>query len=184
MSCEACGRGFHVECRNKKGCKKCHPKDENVISISGVTSRKKGNTAEGLKDALSTGRKRAAELYPIDSNAPCEWQGRKNCGGGKRPIIGCVDGKQQARHHGPVKNTTRNHEGNVHRICNRCHNHWHEVNDLIYDERAYALLPHDPIDAEVTELVNDELMWRQGKMKEKYELASSKNKKKKLVLED
>jgi hypothetical protein len=176
-----CGRGFHKECL--KGCKKCH-EDENEILILNPGSRKKGNKADGLKDPLSTGRKRAAELYPLDKEAPCEWRNRKGCGGGKRPIVGCVDGKQVARHHGPVKDTTRNHEGNVHRICTRCHNHWHELNDLVYDEREYALLPHDPIAAEPDELIADEMAWRMGDMGRKYELASSKNRKGKLILED
>jgi hypothetical protein len=180
MICTACGRGFHKECSNKKGCKKCHPKDVEKLVITGKTGenyKKRGKTAKDLKDALSTGRKRAAELYPLNKDQPCEWRGLKNCGGGKRPVMGCVDGKQVARHHGPVKDTTRNHEGNVHRICTGCHNHWHELNDLIYDQQAFGLLPHDPDTATVEELVQYQLDWMSGKMKEKYELASSVNKK-------
>lgn len=180
MACPACGRGFHAECL--EGCKKCHPKQKNEpIVISGTTEperKKKGKTAAGLKDPKSTGRKRAAELYPLDKSAPCEWQGKKNCGGGKRPIVGCVDGLQVARHHGPVKDTTRNHEGNVHRICTRCHNHWHELNDLVYDQKAYGLLPHDPESASAEELVSDELSWRSGEMGTRYVLASTQNHKK------
>lgn len=183
MTCVACGRGFHQECTKKKGCKKCHSKEEDKL-VSIETKRKKGNKADGLIDPLSTGRKRAGELYILDKTAPCEWRGLRNCGGGKRPIVGCVDGKQSARHHGPVKDTTRNHEGNVHRICTRCHNHWHELNDLIYNEREYALLPHDPSPAEPSELIDDEMAWRLGKMATRYELASSKNKKGRLKLSE
>jgi hypothetical protein len=145
-------------------------------------TNKKGSTREGLKDPKSTGRKRAARLYPIIADGRCEWQGKKNCGGGRVPIVGCIDGKQTDRHHGPVKNTTRNHSGNVHRICKSCHNHWHELNDLIYDEKDYGLLPHDPEDATVEECAQAQLDWITGEMAKRYKLASSvKNKKLKLV---
>lgn len=183
--CVACGRGFPQEC-TKGG--KCLKKEAPVV-IEGKTndpssSRKHGGTANKLKDPSSTGRKRAAILYPLEKTEPCEWRGKRNCGGGKRPITGCVDGIQTDRHHGPVKNTTRNHEGNVHRICKRCHNHWHELNDLVYDEREYGLLPHDPTEATVEELVADEMAWRTGEMGKKFQLASSLNKSKKLPLDN
>lgn len=188
VGCAACGRGFHRECR--KGCKRCH-KDRNVPnsesledsedyesfeSISGDTPRnpKKSN----LKDPKSTGRKRAARLYPLDFDAPCEWRGKKNCGGGLRPIIGCYDGTQQHRHHGPVKDTVRNELGNVHRICDDCHVHWHELNDLIYNQANYELLPHNPVEASDEELVQNVLDWKSGTMGKRFELASSQNKKK------
>lgn len=179
MSCSACGRGFHEECRTK--CKLCHPKKKAIV-ITGKTSTsgeylKRGKTAEGLKDAASTGRKRAAELYPLDKSAPCEWRGKRNCGGGRNPIIGCVDGTQKHRHHGPVKDTTRNTSGNVHRICTNCHTRWHERNDLEYDQREYGLLPHDPEEATPEELVTNHMKWVTGKMKLEHTLASSVNKK-------
>lgn len=188
MACVACGRGFHAECRNSKGCKKCHPKSKNnlmgLTNEEVITTRKKGSTAEALRDPLSTGRKRAAELYRVDKEAPCEWQGKSNCGGGRRPIVGCLDGRQRDLHHGPVKNTTRNYEGNVHRICKSCHNHWHELNDLIYDEKDYSKLPHDPMDATVEELTANQLAWITGEIGRRYELASSRNRKKKLIITD
>lgn len=84
-----------------------------------------------LKDQQSTGRKRAAAMYPLYRDEDCEWKGKKNCGGGKS-ITGCMEGKQQARHHGPDKNTLNNDEGNVHRICHSCHNNWHALNDPGY----------------------------------------------------
>lgn len=186
MACSACGRGFHDECLD--GCKKCHPKEKTKAAepkVTVITGRKKGSVADGLKDPHSTGRKRAAELYPLDKSSPCEWRGKKNCGGGKRPIVGCVDGLQVARHHGPVKDTTRNHEGNVHRICTRCHNHWHELNDLVYDQREYGLLPHDAETATAEELVKDEMLWRTGEMGRRFKLASTENHKKgKLKIKD
>jgi hypothetical protein len=131
-----------------------------------------------LKDEKSTGRKRAAQLYPIEKDAPCEWRGKKNCGGGKRPIVGCLNGFQVDRHHGPVKKTTRNEEGNVHRICKDCHNHWHELNDLVYDEQAYNSLPHDPVAASDIEIAQEFLKWQSGEMGKLFKLASSENRNK------
>lgn len=186
-NCVPCGRGFHKECR--KGCKKCHPEVELEVEegetspsvAKEIKARKKGATRDGLKDPQSTGRKRAARLYPLDKEAECEWRSQKNCGGGRVPIVGCLGGLQEARHHGPVKNTTRNHNGNVHRICTRCHNHWHELNDLVYDEKDYAILPHDPMPATDEEIAHEELLWFTGEKGKKFELASSKKGKLKLV---
>jgi|SRR5690606_27706591 len=117
-----------------------------------------------LRDQQSTGRKRAAEMYPLDRDAACEWQGKKNNGGGKFPIVGCLEGKQQARHHGPDKNTLNNDQGNVHRICHQCHNRWHARNDpdyvwgSVYD-------PHSPTVADREEILLDELQWMGKKLK-------------------
>lgn len=179
MACVACGRGFHKECL--RGCKKCHSKKSEefeqprTLQSNGKNRKSK---VHGLKDEKSTGRKRAANLYPIDKEADCEWQGKKNCGGGRRPIVGCLNGKQVDRHHGPVKKTTRNELGNVHRICKDCHNHWHELNDLIYDEAEYNNLPHDPVAASNEEIVQTFLKWQSGEMGRQFELASSKNREK------
>jgi hypothetical protein len=91
-----------------------------------------------LTDQQSTGRKRAAKLYPLNSGDYCEWSGKSEQGGGKTPIAGCglrpgsVIGLQQCRHHGPDKNTLNNEAGNVHRICTPCHNEWHAKNDKDY----------------------------------------------------
>lgn len=189
VACSACGRGFHHECSRKKGCAKCHPNREESIAVPSE-SEKLGNSNEqnttgprepkrnNLKDPESTGRKRAAKLYPIENGAACEWQGKKNCGGGRRPIIGCYDGIQQHRHHGPVKRTTRNELGNVHRICDNCHVHWHELNDLIYNEQEFGLLPHEPVEAEPMEIMQNILEWKSGAMGKKIQLASSQNQKK------
>lgn len=97
-----------------------------------------------LKDQQSTGRKRAARLYPLNPDADCEWKGLSECGGGTRPIVGCVSGKQQARHHGPDKSTSNNDEGNVHRICHRCHNRWHAANNKEYDWTSTTVKRHSP----------------------------------------
>jgi len=184
MGCAACGRGFHAECR--QGCKKCHPTSN--VSTAKVKKVKDLIIAEpkklNLKDEKSTGRKRAAQLYPIDPDAPCEWRGQRNCGGGRFPIIGCYAGKQKHRHHGPIKRPTRNERGNVHRICTACHVHWHELNDLEYDEKDYELLPHLPTDCDDATILLNEAEWRSGAIGKKYKLASSENKKKKLDLHE
>lgn len=176
MGCSSCGRGFHAECKRCKGPKKCKCIKKETLELVATGDRKSSRV--NLKDKSSTGRKRAAELYPIEEGASCEWRLKQNCGGGRVPIIGCFDGVQEHRHHGPVKDTLNNYTGNVHRICNDCHVHWHELNDLVYDEREFRLLPHDPVEATMDECVKNALEWRSGNMKKKYTLASSKNREK------
>ena len=102
-----------------------------------------------LKDQQSTGRKRAAREYPFQYDegglrAPCEWAGKAECGGGLVPILGCVNGRQESRHHGPDKSTSNNAEGNVHRICHRCHNRWHAANNKTYDWTDTRVKKHAP----------------------------------------
>jgi hypothetical protein len=121
-------------------------------------------TDNALRDQQSTGRKRAAEMYPLDRDDDCEWQNKKNCGGGKYPIIGCLEGKQEARHHGPDKNTLNNDEGNVHRICHRCHNRWHARNDVDYIWGA-VYDDHSPVSATKEDILMDELNWMGKKLK-------------------
>lgn len=100
-----------------------------------------------IADVLSTGRKRAAMLYPIYEGMVCEWAGLKNAGGGVVPIIGCNGNKLSPKkggdsdlvqgdvHHGPDKNTLANEPGNAHRICAYCHHRWHAANDKYYGKR-------------------------------------------------
>jgi hypothetical protein len=111
-----------------------------------------------LRDQQSTGRKRAAIMYPLDPDAECDWKLRKNCGGGKFPIVGCLDGKQDARHHGPDKNTLNNEQGNVHRICHTCHNRWHARNDEGYVWGG-IYESHSPTVANPEEIMVDSLNW-------------------------
>lgn len=96
------------------------------------------------KDPVSTGRKRAAEMYPIDPGMVCEWANLRYAGGGVVPIVGCVGRPATDRHHGPDKNTMNNAPGNVHRICSFCHNTWHGVNDPHYGERPEHTKPFIP----------------------------------------
>lgn len=106
-----------------------------------------------VRDLESTGRKRAAKLFPIPKEGEpryplaCEWRGMVAAGGGVIPIVGCVDGLAKAIHHGPDKNTLSNFVGNVHRICKTCHNRWHTINDQYYSgERPNGDLPYVPLE--------------------------------------
>jgi hypothetical protein len=167
MGCPSCGRGFHNECKKcRKG--KCHKNVSKRVANRFIsTGSGRGAPTKDPSDVTdphSTGRKRAAQLYPIFEDKPCEWRGKKNCGGG-RPIIGCISGLQRHRHHGPVKNTLRNEPGNVHRICEHCHNRWHAQNDPYYNEEEYEKLPHNP-DPELAtemELLANEAYWKVNK---------------------
>ena len=117
-----------------------------------------------LKDQQSTGRKRAAKMYPLDKDADCEWNKQKNCGGGKNPIVGCLEGKQQARHHGPDKNTLNNDFGNVHRICHSCHNNWHAANDEGYVWGS-VYPTHSPVEANFVEIAAEQVRRAGTKLK-------------------
>jgi hypothetical protein len=109
-----------------------------------VTNSIRRNSRSSGSSSQSAGRKIAAKQYPFNEEANCEWQGQANCGGGDFPILGCLEGKQQARHHGPEKNVQNNEEGNVHRICHYCHYRWHAKNDPSYDWNAGIWNPHQP----------------------------------------
>lgn len=142
MSCICCGRGFTGECE-------CPESEIEIEFLStGGNQRRPDNTV-----GISAGRKRAAADYEVDKTKPCEWRFTKNAGGGLYPIIGCLNGFQVHRHHGPVKNTTRNERSNIHIICATCHNTWHAKNDAYYDETVYNELPHNPEPATLNEVL-------------------------------
>jgi len=146
-SCFPCIRGLHGACK-ETGCDCNHneaaeptvissePDADNTESDSTQSQRVRRNKPDAaVTDQQSTGRKRAAKLYPLDPNAPCEWLGKTGMGGGSKPQDGCPVADnclQQARHHGPDKNTLNNEPGNVHRIGHLCHNRWHAANDPTY----------------------------------------------------
>lgn len=131
-----------------------------------------------LADVTSTGRKRVARMYPITPGQVCEWAGKKNCGGGVNPVMGCLNNPATDLHHGPDKNTLNNEKGsrgvgekeNVHVICAECHNMWHAANDPLYppydrqEQQAEPWLPEypeghqhlEPEDADLEELLNEE----------------------------
>ena len=101
--------------------------------------------AADITDVQSTGRKRAAQMYPISEGMTCEWSYLKHAGGGVVPIGGCMDNKASNIHHGPDKNTLNNTSNNVHRICAFCHNYWHGQNDKYYGNRPAGTEPFIPI---------------------------------------
>lgn len=175
MGCLYCGRGMHPFCNNN-GCEICHPtvpetlvgvenEDEDWRVGSKRGTRSQGKRDESLRDQQSTGRKRAAVKYPLHRDNTCEWQGLRFAGGGDFPIVGCLDGLQQARHHGPDKNTLNNDEGNVHRICHSCHNRWHSRNDTEY-RWGGIYRPHDTVTkATDEEIWTEEQSWFGKKLK-------------------
>ena len=140
MKCFSCVRGFYKECGHK-------PPVENTESIASELTleepayvpQRKHKRDDNLKDQQSTGRKRAARMYPLLDDHPCEWleaSPENPMGGGEHPVtVSCRELTigQQARHHGPDKNTLNNDPGNVHRICHWHHNLWHRQNDPDYD---------------------------------------------------
>lgn len=91
---------------------------------------------EDYADPMSSGRKKAAKVAPIQPGMICEWAWLAKAGGGVVPIIGCPGRPASDRHHGPDKNTLHNNVGvNLHRICDWCHNQWHAKNDPHYGPR-------------------------------------------------
>lgn len=144
MTCLSCARGFYFECGHE-------PSDTKEVLIEESEIRIGRPQKEEV--TISGGRKRAAANYELDKDSPCEWRFQANCGGGKFPIVGCKTGKQVNRHHGPVKNTMRNERSNIHLICATCHNRWHAANDAHYNEEEYDLLPHDPREATLEEML-------------------------------
>lgn len=150
MDCYSCARGLHLECLTPKK-RRCCCVDE--YPEQAPFGRESNAPDPDRAVGISAGRKEAAKLHQLDREAPCEWRGLANCGGGLNPITGCVVGKQEARHHGPVKKTTKNNRGNIHKICTKCHNLWHGQNDPVYNEKVYATLPHNPRAVTVEEIM-------------------------------
>lgn len=139
MACIACGRGFCEECLQGQDDKCCC-----TGTLNSETKEPRGNYKDDDAITISAGRKRAAVEYKIYPEKDCEWRFKANCGGGKHPIIGCLNGKQEHRHHGPIKNTARNEPSNINFICNNCHERWHKKNNFDYDEKVNENLPHNP----------------------------------------
>ena len=149
--CLPCSNGFYMECTQ--------PVDDDlpcglVLSVE-ITLKENDTTAKlrggQIKDAIditdvqSTGRKRAAQLYPITEGMSCEWQGLGRAGGGVVSSLGCYEGLASNIHHGPDKNTLNNKQNNVHRICAKCHNWWHAQNDMFYGDRPDGTEPFIPL---------------------------------------
>ncbi len=160
--CLHCLAGYCWECLSLEGNSCCCGLGPGIpIQRGGPTK-----ADEDVTDPKSTGRKRAAVLYPINEGMICEWAQLKAACGGKFPIIGCAGNPATHRHHGPDKNTLNNEQGNVHRICVHCHNRWHTLNDPVYEEffGTEHWLPHDPdTKATVLEIAANEARWSSGR---------------------
>lgn len=176
MGCLACNTDIHWECLRPDGIYCCCPTgpEASEITFTGLLEPVgiKGGykNANDMIDPLSTGRKRAAELKPIHEGMTCEWSGLAQAGGGVYPIIGCLDSPARHIHHGPDKDTTNNADLNLHRVCSKCHNRWHSLNDKFYGNRppaghpfvppAHVYYPHNP-EAKATDeqVLAHELWW-------------------------
>ena len=175
MSCLSCGRMLHDECVDtvnsicccrRESVHESSPTGNGNSGDSGMPKASRGRplkNAADIEDPHSTWRRRASVEFPLDKEQPCEWLGLKNVGGGKYPIVGCVAGKQSSIHHGPVKITIGftdedgtpfdfNREGNLHKVCGRCHNLWHHWNDAPYDASEWSKYPNSPEEASTHEL--------------------------------
>lgn len=174
--CVNCLAGYPWECLrpNKDGHATCVLFVSPISAAVTASNKERGGqkkSKEKVTDLESTGRKRAAELYPIEEGLPCEWRYLKYAGGGPIPIVGCKDGLASNRHHGPDKNTLANQMGNVHRICATCHNRYHAANDAYYDSKRPSggtawlpvgtLIPHDTQErATELDIIQNEIFWR------------------------
>lgn len=173
--CGPCLRGDHSECANEyvepPPCDCTHTSKpieymavgtigealnlEPQLPDSTVRTRRL-KTDDAVTDQQSTGRKRAAQLYPLkDENGrplPCDYANKPaptlpdymevqidGCGIRK----GTLAGKAQARHHHNY-NTLDNERANVALLCHSCHNLLHAKNDpfkaTIY-EKIYGFKP-------------------------------------------
>jgi hypothetical protein len=108
-------------------------------------------------DPKSTGRKRQAEMYPIQKGQACEWASKFITLGDLPAIVGCVNNPATDLHHGPDKNTLNNESAsrgvgvldNTWAICSECHNGAHSKHDDFYPEydriaqQAQPWLPRD-----------------------------------------
>lgn len=148
LICLACANGFFKECLQPVGdAKEACGLVTRELEFSEVPKERGGQvkTNDSVTDLESTGRKRAALAFPITEGMACEWQGLAKAGGGVKPIIGCLEGNFATNiHHGPNKSTLANVEGNVHRICSKCHNRWHASNDEFYGKRPSGGEPYIP----------------------------------------
>ena len=174
MPCIACAVGCHWECIKPVDflcC--CGPVGDSTTEP--VTGYKKDPTE--MIDPLSTGRKEAARLKPITEGFICEWDGLLNAGGGAVPIVGCMGNLAKHIHHGPDKDTTNNSNLNLHRVCSKCHNRWHTLNDEHYGNRPPAGTPfvpekyveHDPTTKATNEVTFASELWWNTKSKNRKE---------------
>ena len=172
MSCLPCAAEMHWECLNPVDDLCCC--DEVISFINDEPAKRGGPTKEAtdMVDPISTGRKRAAQAKPIEEGMVCEWAGLLNAGGGVECIIGCNGNVATNIHHGPDKDVLNNDvDTNLHRICAKCHNRWHTLNDEFYGIRPtpgtpfiplvpYVCKPHDAVTkADIKQVFENEMYW-------------------------
>jgi hypothetical protein len=152
VTCLPCNADDHIMCWNAKIDKCCcfdiREAASEFTNISNEKSAAGGyqKPADAITDVQSTGRKRAAVMYPIEEGMVCEWSQLRYAGGGVIPIIGCFNNPATDTHHGPDKNTLNNTPENVHRICADDHNRWHAINNQYYGDRPPGTEPFIPLD--------------------------------------
>jgi hypothetical protein len=150
VTCLPCNADDHWLCWNPKIDKCCcFDKRESFENIGNTEKSALGGyqkPADSITDVQSTGRKRAAVMYPISDGMICEWSQLRYAGGGVIPVIGCFNNPATDTHHGPSKSTLDNRPENVHRICATCHVRWHSANDQYYGKRPDHGEPFIPID--------------------------------------
>lgn len=120
-----------------------------------ITRERRQKNDDAVTDQQSTGRKRAAKMYPLiddkGNKLPCDFANKKNAlpkfmevqidGCGVRE--GTMPNPAQARHHHDY-NTLNNERENVGLLCHSCHNLLHSKNDPYKDviyERIYGIRP-------------------------------------------
>ncbi len=155
--CINCAADYEVEfcLRSLEGCK---AENLDAVDDSPVELSFESTEERVMKDPVSTGRKRAAVLYPISGGQVCAWAWRKNCGGGIDPIIGCTGRPASHIHHGPDKSTLNNDSSNISLVCEFCHNRWHVANDKYYGTRPAdnsTWIPHVNIIGKVIQTLDD-----------------------------
>ncbi len=120
-----------------------------------VKNTRRNKNDDAVTDQQSTGRKRAAKMYPLsDENGkklPCDFAGKKAVlpsfmevqidGCGVR--AGTMPNNAQARHHHDY-NTLNNERSNVGLLCVPCHNLLHAKNDPYKDKIYERILGFKP----------------------------------------
>ena len=147
LPCPPCGAGEHFFCLGPDSVNSfCCCASRRATEITNSSPGNATKTPDEITDVQSTGRKRAAAMYPITEGMICEWSKLAKAGGGVVPIVGCLGNLAVNIHHGPDKNTLNNNPENIHRICSPCHNYWHAKNDEYYGERPPGTEPFIPLD--------------------------------------
>jgi hypothetical protein len=158
-NCYHAARGFFDECGKYPtcGCKSIAPQLEDEPQERKLNQK----DDSAVVDPKSTGRKRAAKLFPLDREAPCEWRGQKFRleKDDEDFFIGCEKGLQQNIHHGPNKDTLVNEVGNVWRICSTCHNRYHAKIDPTYDWNRQEFYPIQLFVADEMDRAKNEMYW-------------------------